>query len=200
MFRVQALLTSVLQKEIGDLNSKIDAFINKVDGEQTSIRQALADTVSSFKLEMASCLKEMKSEIVDCNKLIHSIDSSTTRKITALEVENNILHKRLNRADIVVNGLPDGIDDLLSVAVKIGSIYNVPIGKNDVNHIRYFNKRKSILIKLNSDEVMKECPKTRSLKVSDVMGGDIALRVYLNDHFSPAAAQWYRKKKREIIR
>ncbi|KAI8123744.1 hypothetical protein CVS40_5781 [Lucilia cuprina] len=41
----RAGLESVLQKEIGDLNSKIDAFINKVDGEQTSIRQALADTV-----------------------------------------------------------------------------------------------------------------------------------------------------------
>ncbi|KAI8116597.1 hypothetical protein CVS40_11346 [Lucilia cuprina] len=48
----------------------------------------------------------------------------------------------------------------------------------------------TLLVKFNSvhlrDSVMKEYYKTRTLKVCDVMGGDIDRQVYFNDHHSSA--------------
>ncbi|KNC29124.1 hypothetical protein FF38_05451 [Lucilia cuprina] len=189
----RAGLECLLRKNICDLNVKIDGFINKVSDEQNSIRKTMEDTVASFKSEIASCIKDMKSEIIDCNKLIQYVDSSASKKITALEEENNILHKRFNRADIVINGLPAGMGDLVAVGVKIGSIHDVQISENDIYHVCYFNNRKAILIKFNRvslrDKIMKQYLSSRSLTVRDVIGGDIASRVYLNDHYSPAAAK-----------
>ncbi|KNC28047.1 hypothetical protein FF38_06830 [Lucilia cuprina] len=96
-----------------------------------------------------------------------------------------------NRADIVINDLPAGMEDLVAVGVKIGSIHDVQISENDINHVCYFNNRKAILIKFNRvslrDKIMKQYLSSRSLTVRDVIGGDIASRVYLNDHYSPAA-------------
>ncbi|XP_046801561.1 uncharacterized protein LOC124418678 isoform X1 [Lucilia cuprina] len=135
----------------------------------------------------------MKSEIVDCNKLINNVEISTSNKITALEEENNCLHRRLNRTNIIVTGLPAGIDDLMPVIMKLGTIFDVPICTYDLQYICYMNNRKSILVKFNSifvrDKIMSQYFKTRSLKVRDFVDGDVDLRVYLNDHYSPAASR-----------
>lgn len=183
----------LLRHEISELNSKLDTFIGKADTEQAAIHKTIADTVNSFKAEIASCLKEMKSEILDCNKLIHHMDLSTNKKITELEVENNVLHKRINRADIVVSGLPDGLDDLIAPIVKIGSIFDVEISPLNINHACYFNNRKAVLYKFNNvflrDRIMKAYFKTKSIKICDVIGGEIDMRLYLNDHFSPASGK-----------
>ncbi|XP_046801562.1 uncharacterized protein LOC124419681 [Lucilia cuprina] len=112
----------------------------------------------------------MKSEIVDCNKLINNVEISTSNKITALEEENNCLHRRLNRTNIIVTGLPAGIDDLMPVIMKLGTIFDVPICTYDLQYICYMNNRKSILVR-------------------DFVDGDVDLRVYLNDHYSPAASR-----------
>ncbi|XP_046803460.1 uncharacterized protein LOC124419115 [Lucilia cuprina] len=175
------------------MNSKLGLFMDKVDGEQNSIQQSLMDTIANFRSEMASCFKDIKSEIINCNKLIQHIDRSTTEKIAALEDENNMLHKRLNRGDIVVVGLPAGIIDFVDPIIKIGLIYNVPVLPVDINHAFYFKNQKAILFKFNNvfvrDRIMVEYFKTRALKLCDVIGGDIDSRIYLNDHHSPAAGR-----------
>lgn len=71
---------NIFRKEMGALNSKLDSFIEKSVSDHLSISKVLSDTVASFKSEMAACFKEMKSEIIDCNKLINHIDASTTKK------------------------------------------------------------------------------------------------------------------------
>lgn len=53
--------------------------------------------------------------------------------------------------------------------------------------------RKAILVKFNSvfirDRLMRAYFKSKALKYSDVMGGDIGSRVYLNEYYSPAAGK-----------
>lgn len=142
---------------------------------------------------MASLRTEMQSDIINCSKHIKHVDSSTSSKIASLQDENNVLHKRLNHGDIVVSGLPSGLDNLVDIAIKLCSLYNINVHPADFNHVCYMYNRKAILIKLNSvflrDSIMKEYYKTRTLKVSDLVDGDIDRRVYLNDHFSPAAGK-----------
>lgn len=182
-----------LRDEIVGINNKIENLIQRKEDDLNDIKKAFSDAMSEFKTEMLSFRKELQSDIINCSKLIKHVDSSTSSKIAALEDENNLLHKRINRADIVVNGLPSGLDDLCDVAVKIFAHYNIIISKNDIYHVCYMYNHKSILIKLNSvilrDSLMNEYYKTRMLKIGDVLDNEIDHRVYLNDHFSPAAGR-----------
>lgn len=172
---------SSVADEVRSLNIKFDAFISKNQSELLSIKTAIDD----IKTEVSSCLNEMKTDIAECGS-----------KVTDLEAENNVIHRRLNRANVVVAGLPEGIPDLVAVVIALGDFYNVSITRQDIHHVCYLRNRKQVLIKFNSviirDDVMKEYFKTRSLKVGDLIegdGSDLVNRVYLNDHFSPAASQ-----------
>lgn len=164
-----------------NLNEKLDGFITKNESEMLAIKTSLDD----IKSEMSSCLTDMKSSIAECGS-----------KVTNLEAQNNIIHRRLNRANVVVAGLPEGITDLVDVVVALGDFYKVALTRHDVHHVCYLYNKKQILIKFNSvfvrDGIMKEYFKTRTLKVCDLIkgdGDDLVNRVYLNDHFSPAASR-----------
>ncbi|KNC22124.1 hypothetical protein FF38_08091 [Lucilia cuprina] len=182
-----------LRDEIVGIDKKIDSYMQRKEDDLNSLKRAFTEAINEFKSEMFSYRKELQSDIINCSKLIKQVDASTSSKISALEEENNVLHKRLNRADVVVVGLPGGLDDLVATAIKICSHYNINVTRGDINYVCYMHNRKALLVKFNSvhlrDCVMKEYYKTRTLKVCDVMGGDIDRRVYLNDHHSPAAAK-----------
>lgn len=180
-----------------ELNKKFDDFIKRNDEDKLVLQNSFLAAVAEIKAEMGNCLTGMKRDIIDCNKLISSVDKSTKAKITTLEVENNVLHRRLNRGDIVISGMPAGLTDLVAPVISLGEVYDVRITVNDVNHVCYMNNRKQILVKLNNvmtrDKIMREYFKTRSLKLSDLIsdssiGGDLESRIYLNDHYSPYAS------------
>lgn len=180
--------------DIRQLNKKFDNFITTNQAEQNAIKSAL----DNIKAEMVSCLNGMKEDIVSCNNRIDDVDSRTSLKMKSLEAENNILHRRLNRADFIIGGLPEHLNDLIAVVVALGEFFKIPITANDIHHVCYMHNRKAVLVKFNCvlirDKVMKEYFRTRSLKVSDILkgdGGDINARIYLNDHYSPAAAKLY---------
>ena len=182
-----------VKNDLNNLDKKIGTFIDKVENEQRSIKQSFDDSVSTIRNDLASYIKDMKNDIVDCNKFIRHIDDFTTAKISALEDENYMLHRRMNRADIVISGLPIGIEDLSQPIIKLRSYFNISISSSVINHVCYINKRKSILVKFNNvslrDGLMSAYFKTRSLKLMDFFEGNIASRVYLNDHYSPAAGK-----------
>lgn len=187
------------QSDQSELNKKLDDFIKKNEEDKLALRSAFLDAVADIKSDMNSCLTNMKKDIIGCSKLINHIDTSTTSKISALEMENNVLHRRLNRGDIVVSGLPEGLTDLVSPVIALGATYNVAVNVGDVSHVCYMNHRKLLLVKFNNvmarDKIMREYFKTRSLKISNLIsdaqfGGDLESRVYLNDHYSPAASNF----------
>lgn len=165
-----------LRDEITILNGKFDEFMRRGNEDQDSIKKAFADVVGDLKREVSSCMKEMKSDIIDCNKLIRQVDSSTSVKISQLEVENNALHRKLTRSDLVISGLPVGLSNLTAPIIELGSFYKVPVSRYDINHVCYINKKKSVLVKFNSvfvrDEIMKmyfKAIKTQPLLISDLV-------------------------------
>ncbi|KAI8125099.1 hypothetical protein CVS40_4832 [Lucilia cuprina] len=71
-----------------------------------------AKGIDDLKAEMLSCRKELQVEILTCSKLINQVDSSTATKISAIEEENNILYRRINRTNLII---PLGLDDLIAL-------------------------------------------------------------------------------------
>lgn len=203
-----------LSKQVGDdisaLNKKFDDMVSKAQEETTSVKNALAEAVVQIKSEMNSILSEMRSEVADCNKHIHSVDDKLSGKILALQIENHVLYKRMNRTNIIIRGLPPGLPDLVAAVVALGAFFNIPVAGHDINHVCYINNKRLILVVFNSvllrDNIMREYFKTRTLRRSNIIdeilstndepagadpnvGGKITDRVYLNDHFSPAASK-----------
>lgn len=181
-----------VSEDVRSLNAKFDLFMSNYQTEQNSIKSVL-DVIKS---DMKSCFADIKNDIVQCNIRVAQVEASTSSKISALEAENNALHRRLNRADFLIGGLPEGLGDLAPAVIAIGAVFNVTITRQDIYHVCYVHKSKQILVKLNSmalrDIIMKEYFKSRTLKLCDVLNGpgsDITSRVYLNDHYTPAAGQ-----------
>lgn len=185
-------LEKLIRDEISGIDKKIDALICQNEGDLKEIKNAFSVAVDELKSDMASYRKELQSDILRCIKRVNQLDSSTSDKFSALEYETDILYRRLNRPNFIINGLPTGLPDLLDPIIKIGSIFNVTLTDSNIQQLCYINKGKSVLVRLNNvslrDKIMKEYFKTRSLKLCEVIGGDIENRIYLNDHFSPGAS------------
>lgn len=180
-------------EDIRNLSKKLDTFIENQNTEIIAMRTA----IDNMKSEMTLCLTEMRTDINKYSERIDRIEMSTSTlsgETKALKAENNALHRRLNRGDFLIGGLPDGLDDLVEHVISLGAFFKIQLTRQDVNHVCYINRRKQILVKLNSvdcrDKIMKQYFKTRSLRVCDIVKGqgpDITSRVYLNDHYTPAA-------------
>lgn len=183
--------TSGVIDKINSLNEKLDRFVLSYESQQSALKTVLED----IKNEVSSCVSEMRSDIQKCAENVQRVERSAATKFVALENEDNILHKRLNRSDILIGGLPEGLEDLEAPVIAIGSFFKVEITSLDINQVCYINRKKQVLVKFNKvskrDCLMREYFKTRNLKVSDVLDvacSDLSNRVYLNDHFTPAAA------------
>ncbi|XP_073838504.1 uncharacterized protein [Musca autumnalis] len=180
--------------DLQNINKKLDSFTAVHQGELGSIKKA----IENMSAQMTSCLNEIKNDIARCNEKVAAVEASVKAledENKLLKAENNALHRRLNRADFLISGLPDGLNDLVEIVISIAAFFNVNLERRDVGLACYINNRKHILVKLNCaelrDEIMRQYFKSRSLKVSDILpadGGDITRRVYLNDHFSPEAS------------
>lgn len=193
---------SSLNSKIDNLSAKFDEFLRKGDEERTAIKQAFTDAIADIKKELSVGMTALKSDIIVCSKLVRQVESSMSAKVAELEVENNVLYKKFNRADIVVGGLPKGLRNIPDTIIQLGSFYKIPVTLQDINYACYINNGKAILVKFNSvflrDAIMKEYfnlmrtqPLLASNLVVDPMIPAVALngRVFLNDHFSPAASK-----------
>lgn len=196
-----------LQDEVRALNNNFNEFVKTNQEDRDLFKASITQILTEFRNDITTCVNNMKADIVTCTKLINTIDNATSAKIATLELENDILHRRINRANIVLNGLPAALGDLTSAITSLCSFYGINVSNHDIYHICYINNKKLVLVKFNSvslrDRIMKEYFKTRSLKLCDIIGGQIGSRVYLNDHFSPVASKLNalcrKLKKQKII-
>ncbi|KNC33243.1 hypothetical protein FF38_14547 [Lucilia cuprina] len=174
-----------------DVRSNTDSYSFREE-----LRKGLADIQTKFdvilsevKQELNTKLTELKNDIDNCNKMIKFIDSSTTNKILFLEDQNEVLNKRLNRSDILINGLPKYHDNINELVVKIFKQLNADINPGDINNCYFINQGNTVLVKLNNipkrDLVMRNYFKTRDLCLSSLIETDINKRIFLNDHVTP---------------
>lgn len=184
---------SNLNSKFDSLNAKMDAFITKGNEDREFIKQSFDNAVYSFKEELASCVKDLKNEIVDCNKLIKRVESETGAKLLSLEIVNNALYKKFNRSDIIIGGIPNCLDDVIATIINLAAFYDIRIISSDIHQACYINNKKMVFVKFNNvdvrDKIMKEyfkTLKTQPLKASDfVTDSSIPInllnnRVFLN--------------------
>lgn len=182
-----------LGNDIRSIHTKMDRILKKMDEERNEFYAKLDSAIKDIKSDLSSTITTIRNDISLCNNAVALIQTTSENKFAQLEVENNCLHRRLNRSDIVVNGLPTGLNNLHELIISIASYYEVALAKGDINNIFYINQGRSIVVKLNSvqtrDSIMKEYFKSKTLNLANVMGGEISSRVYLNDHLSPASSK-----------
>lgn len=144
-------------------------------------------------VDQVDCLQVKVSSLVDKVLGLETNVMSLENKVETLTTEKNILHRRLNRANFVIRGLPRGIRNLSREVLKIGELCNVDLSMNSIQHCCYFEAGESILVKLNSvqtrDLIMANFQRGPPIRVNDVMGGSSRKRIFLNDHLTPDASR-----------
>lgn len=193
-------LRNEMRSGFAELVKSIDA---KLDEFKEVINEKLRETISSLKVEfkestnalrneMSSKIKEVTAEISNCYSIVKHAELDLNNKIKALETTCSIQQRRLNRADIVITGIPKGIKHLRDPVKKIASLCNVELDDRDIQHATYFAQGKSVLVKFNSvytrDLIMRNYIKSPNICLKDVVGGEANSKIYLNDHNTRASS------------
>ncbi|XP_046806469.1 uncharacterized protein LOC124419811 [Lucilia cuprina] len=204
--QIQKSIEDKLEHNKSEIKSEIELQMNNGFANLEAKMDGLIENVRS---EMRGELNKMKSDVNNCYSMVKEVDKSTNAKINALVAKNNTLERRLNRADILIIGLPNKMDSIRSYVMKIGQLVGVAVTMTDINHCCYLKKQKCILIKFNSvyirDSIMKKYYESQPLLLKDVMdncdvggadkngvgdqnvGGDVESRIYLKDNLSPVS-------------
>ncbi|XP_061390345.1 uncharacterized protein LOC133325636 [Musca vetustissima] len=173
--------------------SEFDSFKSDIRNYVQEMEKRVCDTMSSLEREFNSRVKKVEEDILSCLAVTKQLETTFKNNVSELQTHNDILQRRLNRADIVINGLPDGIRDLRQPITKIFAFCNVTVSSADIQHICYMSKGKSVLVKLNSvylrDTIMANYHKSNQILLNDIVGGDVNSRVYLNDHLTQTSSK-----------
>lgn len=175
------------------LNTKLDNLSVQISSNNDAIDKKLESIVVNIRGEFVSRFERLEEEVANFNALVKGVDAGVDVKLKKLEEENNTLHHRLNRTDVVVSGLPKDISNLEETIKNLCRFYGISVDDRDIQHVCYMNRKQSVLVKFCNvfirDKLMAEYHKTRSLKLGDVDRSGISTRVFLNDHFGPMASK-----------
>lgn len=101
--------------------------------------------VAELRAEVSTLISSIKSDVSDCNNRIAQVETFTSSRVSMLEIENNSLHRKFNRSDVIIRGLPAGLDDLGAIATGLATYYKVPSNPYIVNHACYINNKQIVL-------------------------------------------------------
>lgn len=204
-FKLQTDMRNGFMELAKSMETKMDEYKQALDEHfQNSLLKLKDDFnqfVDSVRCDQSSELENLKaevnivkSEISHCYAMVKQVDQTAYGKICALETKNSILQRRLNRADIVITGLPQSIKHLRTPVKKIASLCKIQITDADIQHCTYFANGKSVLVKFNSvftrDLIMGNYIKLADpILTKDIVCGEVRKEIHLGDHHTPAASQ-----------
>lgn len=180
-------------KKLDDsIERKLQQHKNDFGDYLKTLEQKMDTLLKEFKLEIANEIKDLKEDLSSCHRKISNVKQVVEMKCEHLEKQNRILQRRLNRSNIVINGLPRGIQNIRVPIENIVRHCKISINHVDIQHCCYFAGGKSILVKFNSvqtrDALMASYHKSEPILLCDVYDVEARSRVYLNDHLTPDAA------------
>ncbi|KAI8115968.1 hypothetical protein CVS40_11894 [Lucilia cuprina] len=160
-----------------DVSSSINSK-NEIKALRKEVKSGFEEINKNFKnmLEQMNAtfslkISELRSDIDFC----HKNNKATESKVSQLEIDNNVLHKRLNRCDIIATGMSHS-NNIMETIKSLGEFLDVTISDNDIQQCCFINKKGKILIKFNSvkkkDLLMEKYFKYGKLKLSDFVKND----------------------------
>ncbi|KAI8114820.1 hypothetical protein CVS40_12851 [Lucilia cuprina] len=178
--------TSQTNISLNDIAAKLDSMEARFDQLPAKVSE-----------EVSLRIEEVVNKITKCEEKINHIEKSTNSKLHNLEIENNVLRRQLNRADIIISGVPSMLTsaDLYTCVKKVGVKYGVDISEGDINTCNWIYNKKSVLVKFNQQlikyTIMSEYFKTKDLKLSDIYdkANDVESRIFLNHNLTPHASK-----------
>lgn len=198
-----------MRKEFTAIKNSFRLLGNDLKKDQSDMKTKFESVVCEIRNEISVNMKEIKDEVTDCIKLVNSNDAITKNKLYELELQNHVLQLRLNRSDIIISGLSDDLTNLNEAVIALSSHLKVSLVPEDVLNVIYIKKKSAILVKFcqiaKRDQIMSAYYKEKALTRSDVEGGNISTRVYLNDNYSSLANKllrmcWKLAKDGKIVR
>lgn len=175
------------------LDRKQLEYKGEVDRLLMNHRGQLEEIISKVREDLLARMEKIKYELSNCTALIKHVDKNHADAIHELQVHHDVTRRRLNRTDIIINGLPAGIKDLYVPVIRIASICNTMLTQSDIQHCCYLSNGKAVLVKLNSvflrDSIMINYHKKDSILLSDVVPEGVASRVFLNDNLNDATGK-----------
>lgn len=175
------------------LDNKQDEYKNDVDKLLVNHRSQLEEIIYKVREELLAKIEKIKYDLNNCTAMIKHVDKNHADDIHELQVHHDVTRRRLNRADIIINGLPAGIKNLREPVMRIGSICNTLITHSDIQHCCYLANGKAVLVKLNSvflrDSIMINYHKKDSILLSEVVPEGVESRVFLNDNLNDATGK-----------
>uniref|UniRef100_A0A1A9VNV6 Uncharacterized protein n=1 Tax=Glossina austeni TaxID=7395 RepID=A0A1A9VNV6_GLOAU len=146
--------------------------------------------------EISSKLEDMSSKMHSWAEKVDELERFATKKIIQLERKNNRLHCYMNRADIVIKGIPRTVksEKLRDIVIAIGNVYGVAITPANVNFCSRIQRQGAVLAKFNSvaerDLIMKRYFTDLKLKLCQIYNThDVVSRVYLDHNYTPVVAK-----------
>lgn len=197
-----------VQEELRNGFSELTAFLERrLENKSQESKRLLDEQLESGlkliqnkfnELSNSSCnsndVELIKDDLKHCFDVVNVVDNVANGRMASFEMKYNILQRRLNRADIIIRGLPKRIRNLRDPILKIGSLCGVCLTYSDLQHCTYFAGGNAVLVKFNSvqlrDFLMINYNKHRNLYLKDVVfteDNNNQCKIVLNDHLTDAA-------------
>lgn len=105
----------------------------KLNNLEVSIKGIPAQVSAEISIK----LDNISSKLNSCMTKVDKLEEETHNKFKRLEIENNSLHKQLNRADIIVNGIPTKVKskNLINVILGICKHYQISLQEPENNTV-----------------------------------------------------------------
>ncbi|KNC32282.1 hypothetical protein FF38_12921, partial [Lucilia cuprina] len=165
-----------------DVSSSINSK-NEIKALRKEVKSGFEEINKNFKnmLEQMNAtfslkISELRSDIDFC----HKNNKATESKVSQLEIDNNVLHKRLNRCDIIATVKKK--DLLMEKYFKYGKLKLSDFVKNDDNNELCNENDKSMDVQESTENDSNGQNVNRKQKPNIC---DINSRVYLNDNLTP---------------
>lgn len=175
------------------LDDKQAEYKKEVDKLLMNHRSQLEEVIYKVREDLVAKIGKIKYDLDNCTALIKHVDKNHADAIHDLQLHHDVTRRRLNRADIIINGLPAGIKNLRDPIIKIAAVCNTPLSYSDIQHCCYLSNGKAVLVKLNSvflrDLIMINYHKKESILLSEILPEGVASRVFLNDNLNDATSK-----------
>ncbi|KNC20768.1 hypothetical protein FF38_00082 [Lucilia cuprina] len=155
------------------------------------------DNLEKYMREITTQLMEIKKDLSHSVNRNENFEKIINTKINKLEEENNGLRRQMNRADIIITGLPQTIpnEKLYSTVIDLAKALGLEITTSDLYLCSWIGKKSSVLVKFNSvltrDSLMINYRANYDLKLNQIMSTEnVQSRVYINAHHTPLVSKF----------